>query len=146
MRLDVASQIRAERNRTKPMEKYTYPQVYAFSSNEAGIHAKGEALYAYKNKGARYGFAYGASGKSFAIPVEDRNGDPLSITDIEGYVRGFLAYAKSQYNRPFKITAIAEGIHSKQAIAPLFLGASHNCFFPKEWEVVLGDSVKYWEK
>lgn len=142
----IAKQIRDQRNKGKTMDKYSYPQIFVFGSNEAGIHGAGSALYAYKNKGARYGFAYGASGKSFAIPTKDTGLETLPLSTIENYVKGFLAYAQSQYNRPFKITRIGCGLagYKDSDIAPMFKGASHNCFFDEAWKPYLGDEYKYW--
>ena len=141
-----AKAIRDERNSKKKMKDYYMKQVFVFGSNESGIHGAGAALYAYKKKGARYGVGFGRAGQSFAIPTKDTYIQTLDLETISMYVQGFLAYAKSQYNTPFKITRIGCGLagYKDEEIAPLFKGASHNCFFDEAWKPYLGDGYKYW--
>lgn len=137
---------RHQRNLVKPMEKYYMPEVFVFGSNEAGRHGRGAALTAYKKYGAKYGYGYGRSGQSFAIPTKDTEIETLPIETINQYIQGFLAYAKSQYNTPFQITRIGCGLagYTDAEIAPLFNSASHNCFFDEAWKPYLDNHHKFW--
>lgn len=122
---------------------------FVFGSNTAGIHGAGAAQFAYKKKGARWGFSYGHMGESFAIPTKGHKhypasakhpagigvGDTLPLTQIEDYVRGFLAYATAHPELQFQVTCIGCGLAGlrHEDIAPMFKDAPDNCWFDNKW-------------
>lgn len=120
--------------------------VFVFGSNEAGIHGAGAAKTALDHYGAIYGKSYGHYGDSFAIPTKDVLIETLPLERIEMYVQGFLAYAKGHKKIKFQITAIGCGLagYRDKDIAPLFSGASPNCYFDDRWRIYLGTSANYW--
>lgn len=120
--------------------------IFVFGSNEAGIHGAGAAKFAHQHHGAIYGKSYGHYGNSFAIPTKDVIIESLPIERIEMYVQGFLAYAYGHKKIKFQVTAIGcdlAGFKDKE-IAPLFSGASSNCYFDDRWRLYLGSSANYW--
>jgi hypothetical protein len=121
-------------------------RVFVFGSNEAGRHAEGAALVAYKKHGARYGMSYGHYGDSFAIPTKDHEFYPVELKRIQQYVQGFLAYAAGHPELTFQITCVGCGLagYMDEQIAPMFIDATGNCLFDDRWNVILGDSYSYW--
>ena len=121
-------------------------RVFVFGSNEAGMHGAGAAKYAYEKCGARFGFSYGQSGDSFAIPTKNDRIETLPIENIRAYVYGFLAYAIGHKKLTFKVTRIGCGLAGipDKVMAEMFAGAPKNCLFDEAWKPVLGDSVEYW--
>ena len=119
--------------------------VFVFGSNEAGIHGAGAALFAYQKRGARYGFGYGHSGDSFAIPTKNEDIQTLPLIMIQGYVTGFLAYAYGKRKLKFMVTRIAcePAGYTDAQIAPMFEGAPLNCMFDEKWRAYLGDDYDY---
>lgn len=119
--------------------------VFVFGSNEAGIHGAGAALFAYNKRGARYGFGYGHSGDSFAIPTKNEDIRTLPLDIINAYVCGFLAYATGKRKLKFMVTRIGCGLagYTDADIAPMFVGAPLNCIFDEKWRVYLGESYDY---
>ena len=120
--------------------------VFVFGSNEAGVHGAGAAKFAYEKKGARYDASYGHFGDSFAIPTKDENIETMPKERIQQYVNGFLAYAAGHRKVKFQVTAIGCGLagFKHQDIAPMFEGATPNCFFDEAWRPILGDKYNYW--
>ena len=116
-------------------------KVFVFGSNLAGRHGKGAALYAYHNRGARYGVGAGFVGNSYAIPTKNSNLVRLPIAEIKEYVDDFKYYASEMPELRFFVTRIGCGLagYSDADIAPLFRGAPNNCDFPLEWEFFLED-------
>lgn len=119
--------------------------IFCFGSNEAGIHGAGAALFAYQKRGARYGFGYGHSGDSFAIPTKNEDIRTLPLDIINAYVCGFLAYATGKRKLKFMVTRIGCGLagYTDADIAPMFVGAPLNCIFDEKWRKYLGDSYDY---
>ena len=119
--------------------------IFCFGSNEAGIHGAGAALFAYQKRGARYGFGYGHSGDSFAIPTKNEDIRTLPLDIINAYVCGFLAYATGKRKLKFMVTRIGCGLagYTDADIAPMFVGAPLNCIFDEKWRVYLGESYDY---
>lgn len=119
--------------------------VFVFGSNEAGIHGAGAAAFAYAKRGARYGFSYGHSGDSFAIPTKNEDIRTLPLDMINAYVCGFLAYATGKRKLKFMVTRIGCGLagYTDAQIAPMFTGAPLNCIFDEKWRVHLGDKYDY---
>jgi hypothetical protein len=119
--------------------------IFVFGSNEAGIHGAGAALFAYQKRGARYGFGYGHSGESFAIPTKNEDIQTLPLIMIQGYVTGFLAYAYGKRKLKFMVTRIGCGLagYKDHQIAPMFEGAPLNCMFDEKWRPYLGDEYTY---
>lgn len=119
--------------------------IFVFGSNEAGIHGAGAAAFAYAKRGARYGFGYGHSGDSFAIPTKNEDIRTLPLDIINAYVCGFLAYATGKRKLKFMVTRIGCGLagYTDADIAPMFVGAPLNCIFDEKWRPFLGDSYDY---
>ena len=119
--------------------------IFVFGSNEAGIHGAGAAAFAYAKRGARYGFGYGHSGDSFAIPTKNEDIRTLPLDIINAYVCGFLAYASGKRKLKFMVTRIGCGLagYTDADIAPMFVGAPLNCIFDEKWRKYLGDSYDY---
>lgn len=84
--------------------------VFVFGSNLAGRHGKGAALYALRKHGAIYGQAVGRQGEAYAIPTKDNSLNPLSLREIEYYVRGFFDYAALHSEEIFDLTPIGTGL------------------------------------
>ena len=119
--------------------------IFVFGSNEAGIHGAGAALFAYQKRGARYGFSYGHSGDSFAIPTKNEDIMTIGLDMINAYVAGFLAYATGKRKLKFMVTRLGCGIagFTDADIAPMFVGAPKNCMFDEKWKPFLGDGYEY---
>ena len=109
--------------------------LFVFGSNESGLHAGGAAHTAEVYWGARDGQGFGVAGFSFAIPTMDWRLSPLSLVEIEHYVKRFLAYVDQNPTTRFLITAIGTGIcgYSSEEIAPMFKDATNNCVLPDGW-------------
>lgn len=120
--------------------------VFVFGSNDAGIHGAGAAKHAYEKHGARWGFSFGHMGDSFAIPTKDEDIVTLPLERVEGYVQGFISYAKGHRKLKFKVTRIGCGLagFTDAQIAPLFKDAPSNCEFDEAWSPYLGASRRYW--
>lgn len=122
--------------------------IFVFGSNEGGIHGAGAAKFAFEQRGARWGKAFGISGQNYAIPTKDAEiRHTLPLPKIKDYVDQFLLFAEQTKGvHEFQVTCIGCGLaglkHSD--IAPMFYGAPDNCFFDEAWKPYLGDSVKYW--
>jgi hypothetical protein len=84
--------------------------VFVFSSNLAGRHGKGAVLWARQYRGAIYGQGEGFQGSSYAIPIRDRQLNALPLTQIEGHVRKFLAFARAHPEMRFQLTPIGCGL------------------------------------
>ena len=121
--------------------------IFVFNSNELGFHGRGAAKTALLHYGAVYGKSYGHYGNSFAIPTKDRDMQKLSLETIKMYIQGFLAYARGHRKAKFKVTRIGCGLedYTDEQIAPLFKGATINCFFDNAWRPYLGDDYGYFE-
>lgn len=119
--------------------------VFVFGSNEGGMHGAGAALFAYQKRGARYGFCYGHSGDSFAIPTKNEDIQTLPLIMIQGYVTGFIAYAYGKRKLNFMVTRIGCGLagYKDEQIAPMFEGAPLNCTFDEKWRKYLGNDYNY---
>lgn len=107
--------------------------IFVFGSNLASRHGKGAAKTALTNFGAVYGVASGYSGQSYAIPTKDKNLIPLSLNEIETYVKLFVLETQKG-KQTFFVTAVGCGLagYSPEQIAPMFNGAI-NCYFPLSW-------------
>lgn len=119
--------------------------IFVFGSNTAGIHGAGAAKYAYDKKQARYGFGYGHTGESWAIPTKDDDIRSLPLELINCFVAGFLAYATVKRKLRFQVTRIGCGLagYKDEEIAPMFKGAPTNCMFDEQWRPFLGDGYQY---
>jgi hypothetical protein len=117
-------------------------RIFVFGSNLEGVHGKGSALTARHSHGAEVGVGVGRTGQSYAIPTKRtwRWGDELELGEINGYVQGFLDYARKHPELMFDIVAIGTGNagFTDEQIAPLFHGAPGNCNFLKlTWRQIL---------
>jgi hypothetical protein len=120
--------------------------IFVFGSNEAGVYGAGVALYARRCCSAEAGMGFGPSGNSFAVPTKDHNIKTLPFMKVSGYVKAFVAYAKSHPDLKFKVTAIACGLAGfrHDEIAPLFVAAPNNCSFDEAWKPHLGEQKRHW--
>ena len=119
---------------------------FVFGSNTGGYHGGGAAYAAYKKHGARWGMGFGHYGDSFAIPTKagDKDkgvGKTLPLADINQFVQGFIAYAKSHPKLEFQVTRIGCGLAGlkDQDIAPMFKDAPINCLIDSAWSIYLPD-------
>jgi hypothetical protein len=110
-------------------------RIFVFGSNLAGRHGKGAALTARLRHGAEYGVGAGRTGNAYAIPTKDYRLNVLPLKTIGQYVKGFLAYAKSNPQLEFEVVEIGCGLagYKEHEIAPLFHGAPRNCHLPEGW-------------
>lgn len=108
-------------------------KVFVFGSNLAGRHGKGAALWALKNRGAKYGQGFGHQGNSFAIPTKDGNIRTLPIDIIANYVKLFLEEASNYPQVQYELTPIGCGLagYKPEQIAPMFKNASPNVELPQ---------------
>lgn len=124
----------------KLMEITMNDAIFVFGSNLAGRHGKGAALWARRNRGAKYGQGIGLQGQCYAIPTKGYSLEILPIEKIKGYVDDFIYFAK--HVKPidmFQLTPIGCGLagfkHSD--IAPLFKDAPSNVIIPDEFKQFL---------
>lgn len=99
-------------------------QVFVFGSNLQGIHGKGAAKTALQ-WGAKWKFATGLQGQTYAIPTKDLNLVTLPIYKIRPYVDEFIEFARSNCTLTFLVTEIGCGLAqlTPSQVAPLFRGA-----------------------
>lgn len=111
-------------------------KVFVFGSNLAGIHGAGSAREAKLNWGAKMGVAFGPTGNAYAIPTKDRNIESMELCEIEGHVRHFIDYARSNPDMQFHVVAIGCGLAGfrPDQIGPMFRGAPGNCVLPRDFE------------
>lgn len=115
-------------------------QVFVFGSNLSGIHGGGAARAAHDHYGAMWGVAEGLTGDSYALPTVQKNiAGPLTLDEIEGYVRNFLSFAHANPTVEFFVTRVGCGLagHKDQDIAPMFADAPDNCVLPEPWREIL---------
>lgn len=104
-------------------------------------------MYALHHKGAKWGNGYGLQGQSFAIPTKDRYMKTLSLERIKQWVESFIKDAKFAWpHLKFQVTCIGCGLAGldHKDVAPMFEGASNNCYFDELWKPYLGDKYNYW--
>jgi hypothetical protein len=111
-------------------------RIFVFSSNLAGHHRAGAALFARQQRGANYGQGTGLQGQSYAIPTKDRRLKPLPLDAIRMHVETFLKFARAHMIMRFQVTPIGTGYAGYRHIdiAPMFSGAPRNCDLPEEWK------------
>lgn len=81
-------------------------EVFVFGSNLEGRHAGGAARQAYEDFGAIWGIGVGIQGQSYAIPTMP----PLTLTEIEVYIKQFIDYASITPEYTYLVTPIGTGI------------------------------------
>ena len=108
--------------------------VFVFGSNLAGRHGAGAALFACRQRGARYGVGEGRTGNAYAIPTKDGGLRTLALPEIATHVRRFIRYADENPGVLFQVTPIGCGLagYTREQIAPMFFGAPPNCDFRDE--------------
>lgn len=114
-------------------------KIFVFGSNLVGRHGKGSALWAVKNRGAKYGQGFGEQGNSYALPTKDANLNVLTLDIITNYVKLFLEEAKENPEKQYELTPIGCGLagYKYEQIAPLFKDASSNVELPQEFTEIL---------
>jgi len=122
--------------------------IFVFGSNLKGIHGKGAALTARQNYGAKIGVAEGLHGWSYALPTKDSPQEIMHLSEVRIYVGRFVQEARNHPELNFKVTQVGCNLagHTKEDIAPMFLGSPRNCFFDTAWAPMLGDGYRYWGK
>lgn len=126
--------------------------IFVFGSNLAGAHGAGAAAYAVKHWGAVFGKGIGLHGMSYAIPTKNHMIRTMPLKTIKPYVMDFIRFAKLHPTLQFKVTQIGCGLTGYEAkdIAPMFIGATENCWFDTAWLPWLkvienkGRKVNYW--
>ena len=126
----------------------TDEMIFVFGSNEGGIHGAGAAKFAFEQRGARWGKAFGISGQSFAIPTKDASiRHTLPLDKIGTYVEEFLEFAMGSNMRDvqFQVTRLGCGLAGLKDgdVSPMFFGAPDNCWFDTAWQPWLGER-NYW--
>jgi hypothetical protein len=119
--------------------------IFVFGSNQAGIHGAGAALFAVKDRGARYGNGEGIQGNSYAIPTKDSNLIPRTLFGIKKSADKFIKFAKENPDKTFQVTRIGCGYagYTNSDIAPMFTDAPPNCCFDRDWKDYLPNK-KFW--
>lgn len=120
--------------------------VFVFGSNLSGIHGRGAADFAFKNRGAVWGQGEGFQGNSYAIPTKGELNSLtgrfpiLPLPTIMAHVAAFLMFARSRQDLKFQLTPIGCGFagYSYQAIAPMFEASPSNVILPHEFQQVIG--------
>lgn len=115
---------------------------FVFESNESGIHNKGNAEFAFKYRGAKYGINFGLNGRSFAITTKNHNDDSLSLLEVKKNVNNFIDFARKNPQMIFQIMNKEESFITNEDYSLLFNDAPQNCIFPKEWLKYLNLSKK----
>lgn len=113
-------------------------EVFVFSSNITGHHAKGNAFRA-RSWGAKMGNGEGLQGQTYAIPVTFETAE-----EIRPYINEFITFAKQNPRQIFLVTEIACDMneHFTFEIAPLFFQAitCENIYLPESfWKVLMKD-------
>lgn len=112
-----------------------YGHVFVFGSNLMGDHAGGAAKYAKEKFHAQQGVGQGPTGGAYAIPTVDFNWNPIDIEHIKYFVLNFLREASANPKVTYHLTPIGCGIagHKVEDIVPLFIGATKNVIFPRQF-------------
>jgi hypothetical protein len=118
--------------------------IFVFGSNFAGRHDTGSSDIAYKYYGAKMGVRQGITGEAYALPIENAQGQQLSLYEINQAVNKFISYAYSNRDRFFQVTRIGCGLngYSDEQIAPLFERAPANVLLPGKWILLLNRLVR----
>jgi hypothetical protein len=77
---------------------------------------------------------------AYALPTMSKIGVPLTIDEVKAAVTMFKAWARSNDDLEFFVTAVGCGIagFKHEDIAPMFRDAPMNCVLPPEWKEILG--------
>jgi hypothetical protein len=113
-------------------------KVFVFGSNEKGIHGAGAAKHARLVYEAKTGDGVGPTGNAYAIPTKifpSSKKRQLLLSEIQGDVNAFLAYAREWPEKTFAVSRIGCGLagYTNAEIAPMFAGAPDNCEFDPDW-------------
>lgn len=125
----------------------TNPDAYfVFGSNLSGYHGAGAARTAKVRYGAVQGVGEGITGKTYALPTVGYRISKMKTRIIETHVNRFLQFAAIHKDKGFMVTRVGCGLAGRHdsEIAPMFKGATENCFFDKVWEEYLGSTYNYW--
>lgn len=121
-------------------------EIFVFGSNLAGRHGKGAALFARQKHGAIYGQGVGLQGSSYGIPTKDASIKTLPLSDINKYVKDFIAFADKNNNLQFMVTPIGCGLagYTPEQIAPMFSECLllNNVQLPGEFLAVLSKKTR----
>ena len=110
---------------------------FVFGSNLSGIHGAGAAKAAHALYGAKWGFAEGWFGRSYAIPtVQEHIAGPLSLVEIRAAVNRFKCFAERHSKMRFFVTRVGCVLagHADSEIAPMFADVPLNCSLPDKWQ------------
>lgn len=126
------------RNRVTPqcITSLKEDEVFVFSSNIAGHHARGNAFRA-RSWGAVMGNGKGLQGRTYAIPAISQ-----TVEEIKVHIDEFITFAKTHSERIFLVTDLGCDEHWFFEIAPLFFQAisCDNIYLPgKYWSILMKD-------
>lgn len=124
-------------------------EIFVFGSNLLGYHGAGAALKALEF-GAMMHKPVGLQGSAYAIPTKDANFNPLSLGEIDKYVKRFIQFAKHHPKKQFLVTKIGCGLagYKEEQIAPMFADAQYvkNIHIPMDFAAILIDKIIEKEK
>ncbi len=132
---NIMTKFKYHKDGSKPTEDN---QIFVFGSNLSGIHGAGAAREAYENYGAKWGKAFGFSGKTFAIPTKDRTvSNTLNLNEIRTFINIFIleTFLEENIEKEFFITRVGCGLAGLKdsEVAHIFKDCNVNCNFPEEW-------------
>lgn len=120
--------------------------IFVFGSNLSGIHGAGAAAYAKKYYGAQWGVGEGRTGNAYALPTKGVNISFMPLSEVDTHIARFLEHASQNPDNRFKVTCVGCGLagFNNDEIAPLFIGASRNCYFDLKWRPWLAEHQEFW--
>ncbi len=120
--------------------------IFVFGSNLSGIHGAGAARIANRDHGAVWGIGEGLMGQSYALPTKGFNISFMPMKKVQTHIENFLAFARVNPNKEFKVTRIGCGLagFKDEDIAAFFKEAPSNCTFDLAWHPYLGKDARYW--
>lgn len=114
-------------------------EIFVFSSNFAGHHGAGVALWAAEHFGAEEGVGEGPTGQCYAIPTKGWRLDVKSLPSIYRSIMSFKDYAWTHPQLIFLVTPIGCGLagYTPSQIAPMFIGAPVNVILPMSFHAAV---------
>lgn len=106
--------------------------IYVFGSSTNGEHDRGDALLAYNEYGAIKGRERGAQGRSYAIPVMDEYGNPLSYDEVVNDINEFVKYNRRSRQYMYIVTKVGCTEQENFFTAELFRGIV-NAIYHSDW-------------
>lgn len=123
--------------------------VFVYGTSDLGDLRLGLGNIARTKHGAPYGRPIGyvnnvGGGKSFGIPLKDKDNYDIRTNDILRNVDTFLSFSVQAPFETFYITDITKLMPriSPEVLMYMFKGAHTNCIFPSSWSKVMEPPVK----